>query len=218
MMLSEREKLVADWYDQNAKAWARQRKKISEPSFWAQEYAQFRELKKPQGKLLEIGSGSGREAIEWIRMGYEYIGIDISMALIQIAKRTEPLGRYFYTAVYEMPFSPGAFDAFSSWAMLPHVPKERIGIALDAIQRVLKPGAIGFIAMREGTGEKQEPETGRWFYYSQNEFENILITHGFEILLKNRKQSRPDLVWLTFFVKPILTQLLVVLNRPNPKI
>ncbi len=201
-MLSEREKLVVDWYDQNAEVWAKQRKSIDEPSFWAQEYAYFEQLQKPQGKLLEIGSGSGREAIEWIQMGYEYSGIDTSKALIQIARQTAPLGHYFHTSVYEMSFPPNTFDAFSSWAMLPHIPKERIGLALDAIRIVLKSKAQGFIAMRKGTGEKQEPETGRWFsYYSQDEFEAILIKHGFEVLSKKRKQSRVDLVWLTFFVK-----------------
>ena len=203
-MLSERERLVVDWYDQNAETWAKSRKGASEPSFWAKEYAYFKELQKSQGRLLEIGSGSGREAIEWIQMGYEYNGVDTSSALIQIAKQTEPLGHYFHTSVYEMPFPSNTFDAFSSWAMLPHVPKERIGVALDGIQRVLKPGGIGFVAMREGMDEKQEPGTGRWFsYYSQLEFERILEKHRFEILFKSHKQSRPDLVWLTFFVKTL---------------
>ena len=56
--------------------------------------------------------------------------------------------------------------------------------------------------MREGAEEKQELKTGRWFsYYSQNEFEDILVKHGFQILFKNRKQSRTDLVWLPFFVR-----------------
>ena len=101
-----------------------------------------------------------------------------------------------------MPFLLNTFDAFSSWAILPHIPKERIGMALDAIQRVLKSEGVGFIAMREGVGEKQEQETGRWFsYYSQSEFEHILIKQRFEILLKSRKQSRADLVWLPFFVR-----------------
>jgi ubiquinone/menaquinone biosynthesis C-methylase UbiE len=202
--LSEKEKQVADWYDQNAASWAKSRKQTSEPSFWAQEYEHFRQLQKPQGNLLEIGSGSGREATEWIRMGYEYVGIDTSTALIQIAKETEPAGQYFHASIYEMPFLPNTFDAFSSWAMLPHVPKERIGDALDATQRVLKHGGYGFIAMREGTEEKQELETGRWFsYYSQNEFEGILVKHGFQICSKNRKQSRADLVWLPFFVRSL---------------
>ena len=202
-MLSDKERLVTDWYDQNAKVWAKSRKGTSEPSFWAKEYAYFKGLQKYQGKLIEIGSGSGREAIEWIQMGYEYTGIDTSSTLIQIAKQTEPLGHYYHTSVYEMPFLPNTFDAFSSWAMLPHVPKERIELALDAIENVLKPKALGFIAMREGTEEKQESETGRWFsYYTESEFRTILAKCGFEVLSRGRKQSRADLSWLTFFVTP----------------
>lgn len=199
---TEKERFVTDWYNQNAKIWADQRKKLSEPSFWTQEDREFKLLKKSRGALLEIGSGSGREAVEWIRMGYEYSGIDPSIALIQIARQTEPRGHYFHTSLYEMPFAPKTFDAFSSWAMLPHIPKERIGIALDAIRKVLKADALGFIAMREGEGERQEQATGRWFsYYASQEFEEVLCETGFEVVQKGRKQSRADLVWLTFFVR-----------------
>ena len=201
-MLSEREQQVVDWYDQHAETWAKSRRRVAEPSFWAEEYAQFKQLHRSQGKLLEIGSGSGREAIEWLRMGYEYSGIEPSQALIQIAKQTEPAGAYFHTSVYEMPFPSNTFDVVSSWAMLPHVPKERMGCALEAILRVLKPQGMGFFAIREWEGEKQEPQTGRLFsYYSQSEFESLLVKQGFEILFKNRKRSREDLMWLTFFVK-----------------
>lgn len=191
MHLSEREMQVTDWYNQNGELWAGQRKKNSEPSFWAYEYEYFRSLKN-QGSLLEIGSGSGREATEWTRMGFEYTGIDTSLVLLKIAQENEPAGRYFHTSIYDMPFAPGSFDAFSSWAMLPHIPKERIAIALDAIQKVLKPGALGFIAMREGEGEKQEPETGRWFsYYLQDEFEEILRAQGFEIIHREKNLVVP---------------------------
>jgi ubiquinone/menaquinone biosynthesis C-methylase UbiE len=198
--LSNNEQSAIDWYDQNATAWAAQRKKTSEPSFWAQEYESFKLL--PRGELLEIGSGSGREAIEWVRMGYRYTGIDPSAALIRIAKQTEPAGSYYHTSVYEMPFAPHTFDAFSSWALLPHIPKERVGMALKAIRKVLKPTAAGFIGMREGHGESQEPGTGRWFsYYSEGEFKQILQKQGFEIVTHGRKPSRADLSWLTFFVR-----------------
>lgn len=101
-----------------------------------------------------------------------------------------------------MPFAPHSFDAFTSWAMLPHIPKARIGIALNAIRKILKPEALGFIAMREGEGEKQEEGTGRWFsYYLQDEFEELLMEQGFLIVSKGRKQSRANLVWLVFFVQ-----------------
>jgi ubiquinone/menaquinone biosynthesis C-methylase UbiE len=198
-MLTEKEKFVTDWYEQNALTWAGQRKKLSEPSFWAQEYEAFKSLRAPEGKLLEIGSGSGREARALIQMGYEYTGIDTSAKLIEIAKQTEPAGRYFQTSVYDMSFPSHSFDAFTSWSMLPHVPKERIKEALTAIWRVLKIGGMGFIAMREGSGESQEEGTGRWFsYYLQGEFEAILKQCGFDVIQQEKKFSRVNLTWLTF--------------------
>jgi ubiquinone/menaquinone biosynthesis C-methylase UbiE len=201
-MLSEREKAVVDWYNQNAAIWAGQRKKVTEPSFWQAEYEVFKSLQKPSGKLLEIGSGSGREAIEFLGMGYDYFGIDSSYKLLEIARQRAPLGHYFQTSVYEMPFVPHTFDAFSSWAILPHIPKARIEEVLLGIKNVVKAGGLGFIAMREGDGEQRETNTGRWFsYYQQEEFVSILQNCRFEIVEKGKKVSRPDLTWLTFFVR-----------------
>lgn len=200
-MLTEKEKETRDWYDQNAVAWANQRKKFSEPSFFKEEYEQFKLLKKSEGKFLELGSGSGREATEWIQMGYEYFGIDTSQNMLEIAKKAEPRGQFFHTSVYEMPFTK-EFDAFSSWSMLPHIPKDRIQLALQAIQKTLKKEALGFIAMREGSGEKKEEGTNRFFsYYSLEEFAQILKKCGFAIAIQGRKYSRPDLTWLTFIVQ-----------------
>jgi ubiquinone/menaquinone biosynthesis C-methylase UbiE len=202
MTLSEKESLVIEWYDRNATTWAGQRKSLSEPSFWDEEYTYFKQVQKPPGALLEIGSGSGREALEWIRMGYEYSGIETSKNLMQIAKQTALLGHYYLSSVYQLPFPSNSFDAFSSWAMLPHIPKERIAAALASIRSVLKPNALGFIAMREGEGESQETNTGRWFsYYTQSEFETILQKNGYTVEKKGRKQSH--VAWLTFFVRVI---------------
>lgn len=41
----------------------------------------------PAGKILEVGSGGGRDAKDLIEMGYEYIGIDISKGLLEEAKK-----------------------------------------------------------------------------------------------------------------------------------
>ena len=203
-MLTEREKQTLDYYNQHAQEWAQRRKKISEPSFWDEELKQLHKLKVPQGKILEIGSGSGREGLELISMGYEYIGVDASQELLKVALKKIPASQLFLSTAYNLPFAPKTFDAFFSWAMLPHIPKNRIDEALFTLKNVLKPDAIGFIGMREGRGEKQEQETGRWFtYYQLEEFSEILQNHGFIIEKKNKKLSRANLVWLTFFVRMI---------------
>lgn len=201
-MLSLAEKQTLEYYDTHAEAWANSRKKTSEPSFWHSEYQVLKKLLPPQSTILEIGSGSGRESLELTQMGYTYTGIDTSQELLKIAQKTNPSCTFIHTTAYSLPFLPESFDAFTSWAMLPHIPKERIGDALSSIQKSLKSGAIGFIAMREGEGEKQEPETGRWFsYYTQNEFEKILESAGFKIESKSKKPSRANLTWLIFFIR-----------------
>lgn len=199
-MLSDAEQQTLAYYNQNAEAWAAKRKKTTEPSFWHQEYQELKALKS-SGKLLEIGSGSGREAIEFMNLGYEYVGIDNAENLLRIAQQTNPSIQFHHASVYDLPFEAKTFDAFSSWALLPHVPKHRLPDALSSIKRVLKPGGVGFLGMREGTGERQEPETGRWFsYYSSDELGQILCAQGFQIEKNGKKPSRPDLIWLTFFV------------------
>ena len=135
-------------------------------------------------------------------MGYKYVGIDASQELLKIARQTASAAQFLYSTVYDMPFEKETFDAFTSWAMLPHVSKDRIDEALRSIRRVLKPEAVGFMAMREGEGEKQEAETGRWFsHYSHEEFEKILQRNGFVVEQKGKRPSRVNLVWLTFFVR-----------------
>jgi ubiquinone/menaquinone biosynthesis C-methylase UbiE len=203
-LLTDRERQTIEYYDRYAEEWAQRRKKTTEPSFWNEELRELNRLKVPEGKILELGSGSGREALELIEMGYEYTGVDVSQELLKIARKRSPFSQFLHTTAYHLPFAPETFDAFFSWAMLPHIPKHRIDEALSSLKRVLKPGAMGFIAMREGEGEKQEKETGRWFsYYQQEEFEKILQKNGFKMELKNKKPSRADLVWLTFFVSMI---------------
>jgi ubiquinone/menaquinone biosynthesis C-methylase UbiE len=201
-MLTDRERETIAYYDRHAQEWAEKRKKTTEPSFWD---AELKDLAKfPKGKILELGSGSGREALELIAMGYEYTGIDASQELLKIAQARIPSSQFFHTTVYRLPFPPATFDAFFSWALLPHVPKHRIDEALTSLKNVLKPGATGFIAMREGQGEAQEQATSRWFsYYQQEEFEKILQQNGFNVVRKNKKPSRADLVWLTFFASAL---------------
>ncbi len=202
-MLTEKEYQTLQYYEDHGEEWAEARKKLSELSFWHHEYLEFEQLK-PQGKILEIGSGSGRESVELTSMGYAYIGIDPSQTLLTIARRTNPSCAFLHSTPYNLPFPPNTFDGFTSWALLPHLPKNQIGKALDGVKAVLKADAIGFIAMRQGSGEAQELKTGRWFsYYTHEEFEMILQSHGFATLKKGIKPSRPDLTWLTFFVKMV---------------
>src|SRR5581483_7852446 len=99
-LLSIKEQETALYYEIHAKDWAERRKKTTEPSFWQKEFEELKKLQIPKGKVLEIGSGAGREALELTALGYEYYGIDTSQELLKIAKKANPHSHFFHTSVY----------------------------------------------------------------------------------------------------------------------
>lgn len=70
---NEDEESTIKAYNKNAEEWSASH---ATEGFWEQEHILFSELL-PQGNILEVGTGSGRDAIELTKR-YEYTGIDIS--------------------------------------------------------------------------------------------------------------------------------------------
>ncbi|MBP9691358.1 class I SAM-dependent methyltransferase [Candidatus Woesebacteria bacterium] len=205
MKLTPQEQETIDAYDQNAAAWAGSR---NQKGVWGNEKKKFFEYL-PSGKIIEIGSGSGRDAQELIAHGYEYIGTDISKGLLEIAKKRNPHASFSLQSVYNLDFPDGTFDGFWASAVLLHIPKNRIDEALQHLKRILKDGATGFISLKKGDGEKMVDgdhvgiDYKRFFsFYEQPEFTEILQRNHFEIL-ETYVFDHSNKKWLAFFVKKI---------------
>lgn len=134
MKLTQEEKLTIKAYDDNAKAWADSRNIQGD---WAKQKETFKKYL-PTGKVLEIGSGGGRDTKDLIAMGYEYTGTDISKGLLVEAKKNNPNAKFLLKSVYDLDFPAGSFDGFWACAVLLHMPKDRMSEALKSIHQVLK--------------------------------------------------------------------------------
>lgn len=201
MTITYREKNTVDYYDREAENWSTTHHGNNAGSYWEDEMGRFHELL-PSGKILEIGSGTGRDAAALIAMGYDYIGTDASKGLLQMAKKRNPNASFFLKSVEELDFPEGNFDGFWTAATLLHIPKDRIGKALTTIRKQVKLGGIGFISVKQGEGEKIDEPTGRWFaYYSQGEFTDILGKNGYEVVESKVKPTEGDTTWLIYFVR-----------------
>lgn len=158
----------------------------------------------PKGKIIEIGSGGGRDAQMLISMGYDYIGTDVSQTLLEVAQENNPGARFVYQSVYELNFPNEKFDGFWTAATLLHIPKSRIDEALQSIKNVLKDDAVGFISLKEGEREEivDQYEGKRFFaFYSMEEFEEVLKRNNFEVLWKLRQPVSENTIWLQFIVR-----------------
>ena len=202
MKLSLQEQETIDAYNQNASAFSKSRNKVGA---WLEEKQKLKTLLK-QGKILDIGCGSGRDAKELINLGFEYIGIDYSEKLLEESRKNNPGVLFLKQSVYELDFPKNSFDSFWACAILLHMPKDKINNALKSIHGVMKTGAIGCITLKKGEGEKfvDDDHSGiqykRFFsFYQQDEFINILNRNNFDVL-ESYEKDRSNKKWLVFFV------------------
>lgn len=198
--MKDREKQTIEYYNNSAETWANSHGGKEEKSYWETEMRKFLELL-PKGKVLEIGSGTGKDASALIAMGYDYIGIDASEGLLKIAQERNPQTTFKNVSVYDLDFPGNLFDGFWCVATLLHLPKSRIDEALKRIKTQIKPGGIGFISMKAGAGEREDKKTGRWYsYYSKKGFAEVLERNGFKVIEeKNRKGEKEW--WLCYWVR-----------------
>lgn len=203
MKLTREEKITLKTYNDNALDWLGGHPAIK---IYKEEMKIFKKFL-PTGKILEIGSGSGRDAKELIDLGYSYVGTDISKSLLSIAKKANPGAKFLLQSVYDLDFPDNMkFDGFWASAVLLHIPKTKIDVVLQKIHKFIKSGGIGFISFKEGQGERLENNTSdykgsRFFaYYLREEFEGVLLRNNFEII-QFKKVNKSNTNWLYFFVR-----------------
>lgn len=201
--LSAEEKLTIATYDRQAENWSSSH---ATASFWGEEMAQFKKLL-PGGRILEIGAGGGRDAKELIEAGYDYTGTDISVGLLEQARKNNPGVNFEEVSVYDLDYEE-LFDGFWCSAVLLHIPRARIDDALQVINKNMKRGALGFIAIKEGEGEKLEADDNstqgdeRFFvYWTDKDFSKRLEANGFNIVERGYRPMSERTKWLTYIVK-----------------
>lgn len=182
----------------------------SDPEFWRSEFQKFRKLL-PEGRVIDIACGSGRDTVLFVETGYEYVGIDLCDEMLAGARELVPGADFRKMDMYSLEFPPRSFDGFWATAALLHIPKQNVDIILQEIQKVMKPGGIGFFAMKEGQDEKmvcgsREGDERFFAFYQENEFLKILQDSGFEVLQHSRdmREYHPPsctTVWLLYLVK-----------------
>lgn len=111
-------------------------------------------------KILDAGCGEGRNAVYFIKSGYQVFGIDQHELAIQyirfLSKSLDPnydAHRFQVAQLEDIPFHAGAFDAVICSAVLHFaVDKSNFWEMMQELLRVLKPGGIIWFRMTTGFG------------------------------------------------------------------
>ncbi len=94
----------------------------------------------PGERILDLGCGNGR-LLEIIKdKKIDYIGVDASEKLIEIAKKNYPNSKFQVADALNLPFPDNYFDKIFSIRVLHHFPSEEFRFQfLKEAKRVLKP-------------------------------------------------------------------------------
>ncbi|MCI5108602.1 MAG: class I SAM-dependent methyltransferase [Candidatus Pacebacteria bacterium] len=148
-----------------------------------------------KGKVLNIGSGPGRDGLLLKERGLDVTCLDASEAMVKICKDkgfNAVLGDFL-----EVPFKDDSFTAIWAYTSLLHVSKKDVDKALGEVVRVLeKDGIFGF-GMIEGDSEEYKESPGidlpRLFSkYKREELEDLLKEHHFKILYLEEFKPRKN--------------------------
>lgn len=97
----------------------------------------------PGDKILDLGCGNGRffELLE--DKDINYIGVDFSEKLIEIAKKKYPKVKFQVADALNLPFPNNYFDKIYSIAVLHHIPSREFRQQfLKEARRILKPKGL----------------------------------------------------------------------------
>jgi ubiquinone/menaquinone biosynthesis C-methylase UbiE len=157
-------------------------------------------------KILDVGSGTGRDALFLKENGLTPVCIDISSAMVEICKKK---GLETYKKDIEnLDLEEESFDGVWAYTSLLHIPKDRIYNSLARIKEILKEGGLLFLGMVEGNGEKiyrspNKPKKSRFFaLYSDEEIRNALQDY-FKIIKHKRFETSRGETYLVYICKKI---------------
>ena len=136
-------------------------------------------------KIIDIGSGPGRDGLLLQRAGKDVVCLDASEAMIKFS--SDKGLRSILGDFNDLPFEDQSFDAVWSYTALLHVPKKSVGIPLKEISRVIKPFGVFALGLIEGNIEEYKESSGmnmpRWFsFYEKDEVVELCKKYGFELV------------------------------------
>lgn len=187
------------WYDKDHHAETRRRNKMSDPTITAYEngYAEYVNgtptvvdgLMKAwldsiphTGRLLEFGSGTGRDAEYLTRQGWEVTCSDAAKVFVDALK-----AQGYDTLTLNLltdPIPAGSWSTMIANAVLLHFAPKQIKKVLEKISSSLPMGGVFACSLKMGTGGQWVTEklnSPRYFqYWTEEKFTQALTKAGFE--------------------------------------
>lgn len=105
------------------------------------------------GPVADVGCGPGRVAAFLAGHGLDVLGVDVSPAMLVVARRAHPGITFEEGELTDLPLPDGALAGAVCWYSIIHTPPEHLGSVFNELGRVLKPEGQLLLAFQAGAGE-----------------------------------------------------------------
>lgn len=143
-----------------------------------------------QGRLLDIGSGSGAFLHYMQQLGWEVTGLEPDAGARENARKLYNLDTLSTEALFQLPHAQ--FDCITMWHVLEHV--HDLHPYLEQIRKLLKPGGALLIAVPNYTSTDARSYGSHWaaydvprhlYHFSPASMQILLQQHGLSIVQKH---------------------------------
>jgi SAM-dependent methyltransferase len=188
-------------YDKNASKYTNKFNQIGARISDIQKAFSFFNVKPEKLKVVELGCANGRDAKEILKYTKNYLGIDASKKLIEIAKKDLPKASFEIADLetFDFPLHTNIIFAFAS---LLHSDKKALQILFKKAYKSLSDGGIFYISLKYAHYHKQlkNDEFGiRTFYYYTPE-EIRKLASRYKVIYKDIHKIRNQ-NWFTIVLK-----------------
>jgi ubiquinone/menaquinone biosynthesis C-methylase UbiE len=105
------------------------------------------------GLVADVGCGPGRVAAWLTAHGLDVVGVDVSHAMLTVARRAHADIRFEEGRLTALPFEDGSLVGAVCWYSIIHTPPEHLREVFSELRRVLSVGGHLLVAFQAGDSE-----------------------------------------------------------------
>lgn len=156
-----------EYYDENSEKFLADTANVE----FGELQSRFASMLSAGGRVLDLGCGSGRDSLAFLKAGFDVDAIDGSKQMVEAAKSLTGLD--VVQALFDEYEPDGLYDGIWACNSLLHVASDDLSFLIEKYSKALKPNGIFYLSFK--LGDYEGMRNGRWFTdFTEESFRELI--------------------------------------------